>query len=188
MRRRDPQGHRLNQVAARDVAAHHRHELVFAQMVLGEHRVEQGAIEAAVGRPEARVVGDGAADHVVRNVEPQPGRLLIEQTAVDQLFEDLVDDPELFGLLEIDRAAKPRAQPLERRPQGRLQFLGMDALVADGGDHGIGRAVAENVADTPDPEGQDQETEEKFDDEGSRPGADRLEHGGKWPLFDGRAG
>ncbi len=74
--------------------------------------------------------------------------------------------PSFLACCNIDRGAEPRAQPFELAAHGRLQFLGADALVADRGDHRIGRAAAEDVADAPDPEDQDQETEQDLDDEG----------------------
>src|SRR5262245_34516606 len=152
-------------------------------MIFGEYGIEESAIEVAVWRPEFGVVRHRIADDIVRRLEPQPGCLLIEQTAVDQRLEDIVDDPELFCLLNIDRGAKPRAEPLELAAHGRLQFFGVDALVADRGDRRIGRAVAEDVADPPDPEDHDQETEQTLDDDGPGPRANSLEHGGKWPLL-----
>src|SRR5262249_24990755 len=102
----------------------------------------------------------------------------IEQTAVDQRVEDIVDDPKLFGLLNIDRSAKSCAEPLEFAAHGRLQVLCLDDLVADGGYHRIGRMDAEDVADAPDPTNQDQENEETLDNEGPSLRANRLEHGG----------
>src|SRR5262249_46364832 len=91
----------------------------------------------------------------------------------------------LFGLLNIDRGSESHAEPLELAAHGRLQLLGVDALVADRGDHRIGCSAAEDVSDPPDPKYHDQETEQALDDEGSSLGANRLEHGGKWPLLSG---
>jgi triosephosphate isomerase len=163
--------------------AHQRHKLVFGEMVLGEHGVEEFAIEVAVGRSEFRVIVGGVADHIVRNLESKTGRLLFEETAVDHLAEDIVNDPELLGLLNVDRSADARAQPFDLAPHSRLQILCADALVADSGDHRVGGgAVTEDIPDAPDPEDQDQEDEQTLDDEGSSLGANRLEHGGKWAL------
>src|SRR6266436_3421392 len=61
-----------------------------------------------------------------------------------------------------------------------LQLLGADVLVADRGDHGIGRmplVVIRSGIDPPEAEGDDQEPEQDLDDDPSRPGADRLQHG-----------
>src|SRR5208282_5342983 len=84
LRRRDPQSHRLVQVAGGEVATHHRHQLVFAKMVLSECGLEQSTVEATVGTLETRIVADGVANYLVRYLQPQPRRFLIEQAAIDQ--------------------------------------------------------------------------------------------------------
>ena len=72
-------------------------------MVLREHRIEESAVEAAVRRPKAWIVGHSAADDVVRDVEPQSCGFLLARATIDQFFEGCVDDPEVLGLLKIDR-------------------------------------------------------------------------------------
>ena len=47
----------------------------------------------------------------------------------------------------------------------------------------IGWAVAKYVADSPDPEGCDQDDKQTLDDDGPRLGADRLKHGCGLPLL-----
>ena len=180
--------HRVQQVVARNIVAQQRDVLVLGEVVGGEHRAKQASVETPVGSPEVRVVGDHIADQIIRNVELEPRGLLIDQAAVDQLRERLVDQSQLLGLLQIDRIAESGAQLFERAPQRRLQFLGADALVADRGDHRIGAARPENITDPPDPEGQDQECEQNLDDVGARSRADRLKHGGRRPLSARRAG
>src|SRR5713101_681401 len=128
-------------------------------MVCGEEGVEETTIKAPIRLPEVRVGGDHIADQIIRNVEPQPCYLLINQTPVNQLTKGFVNEAELLGLLEIDRAAKPCAQLLERATQGGLQLVGADAVVADRRDHRIGGTGAEDVPDPPNPEAQDQENE-----------------------------
>ena len=176
LRRCRPGRHGVQQVVARDVAAQQRDILIFGQIVGGEHRVEQAAVETPVGSLEAGVRGYDVADQIIRNVELQPRRLLVDQAAVDQLRKRLVDEAELLGLLQIDRTAESSAQLFERPAQSRLQFLRADAVVPDRGDHRVATAIAEYVADPPDAEGQDQEREQNFDDVGSRSRADRLQH------------
>ena len=128
-------------------------------MVCREQRIKRAAVESPVGTLEHRVRHDAVADHVVRNIELQPRRFLIDQALIDQLTERVVDDPHLFCLPKIDGAAELAAQPFERRLHRRLQGAGVDALGADRGHRRIGRTVAEDVADPPDPEGHDQDDE-----------------------------
>jgi len=59
----------LLQAIPRNFTAHQGHELVFGKMVFGEYGIEEDAIEMTVGRPEFRVVSDGIADHLVRDLE-----------------------------------------------------------------------------------------------------------------------
>ena len=106
LRRRRSSRQRLQQIIAWDVASHHCDKLVLVEAVLGKHGIEKSAVETTVGRPKSWVVGDSAADDFVGDVEPQSRGLLVGNATVDQRFEDRVDDPHLFGLLNIDRGTK----------------------------------------------------------------------------------
>ena len=107
---------------------------------------------------------------------------------VDEVFEDLVEDPELLGLLRIDCATETGVQPLQRRTQGCLQFLGADAVIAHRGDDPVGCALGENITYPPDAEGQDQKPEQDLDDKGAGARTDSLEHGGRGLGFADRGG
>src|SRR5205814_6156637 len=121
--------HRVQQVVARNVAAQQCDILIFGQIVGGEHRAEQAAVETPVGSLEARVRGYDVADQIIRNIELQTRHLLVDQAAVDELGERLVDEAELLGLLQIDRAADSGAQLFERPAQSRMQFFSTDAVL-----------------------------------------------------------
>ncbi len=175
----DAGGDRLQQIGARQVAVQPRDQLILGQPVHHQHLVEQGAIEPPVLAPEGWIVVDRAADHLVRHIEPQPRGFLVKQVAVDQLGQQGVEDPELLDLLLVDRAAELGAQPLQRRLQQPLQIVGADAVVADRGDHCVGRVALVIVGpgkDPPEPERDDQEAEQNLDDNRSRSGADGLQH------------
>jgi hypothetical protein len=175
----DAGGNRLQQIGAGQVAMQAGNQLILAGPVHHQDLVEQGAVEPAVLPPERRIVVDRAADHVVRHFEPQPCGLLVEQVAVDQLRQQAIDDPELLDLLLVDRATELRAQPLHRRLQQALQIIGADIGIADRGDHRVRRVALVIVrarVDPPEPERNDQETEQDLGDNGTRFGAERLQH------------
>src|SRR3984893_11138637 len=71
LRRRRSRRQCLQQIIAWYVASHHCDKLVLVEAALGEHGIEKSAVETAVWRPKSRIVGDGAADDFVGDVEPQ---------------------------------------------------------------------------------------------------------------------
>src|SRR5580704_4968512 len=104
--------------------------------------------------------------------------LLVEQALIDELVEHHFRDAELLDLGRIERPAELLAQPLDRRLYRGLKLVGADVVVADAGDDRIGRlAVLEKRRagiEAPEPKGQDQQSEQHFDDDAARPRPNRL--------------
>ena len=178
-RQRDAGRDRLQEIRARQIAVQTGNQLILGQPVHDQHLVEQAAVEPPVWTPECRIVVDRAADNLVRGFEPQPRRLLVEQVAIDQLCEQVVDDPELLDLLLVDGAAELSAEPFEGRLQYPLQIVRTDIVVAYRGDDGFRRVPLEVVGagiDPPEAERDDQKPEQDLDDDRARSGADRLQH------------
>ena len=105
-------------------------------------------------------------------------RLISSSTQIlaHELLHRLIDDAELLGLLRVERAAEQTAQPLDVALHRLRHLVHGDGARADARDRGVGPGVvAEDVADAPEAERGDEETEQDLDDEAGGPGSDRLQ-------------
>ncbi len=125
--------------------------------------VEQ-RVEGALVVLEGAVGADEIVERVVADREAEMADLEIDQLAIDEPLQGAVDDAELLQLLAVERGAVQRLPPALGVLAHRLaQLLHTDLAVADGGGDGGGAAVAEDVADAPDAEGDDEQAEQDLD-------------------------
>jgi len=104
------------------------------------------------------------------------------EAPADTVPDVLVRDADQLELVDMT------PQALQRRLQRLLQLFGADAPVADRGDHGVRRVplvVIRSGVDPPHAERDYEEAEQDLDDNRSRSGADRLQHGRLGVIVEG---
>ncbi len=127
----------------------------FGETGLADDLLEAGAVEFAVGRQEAGVAGDALRDIGVGQAEPEILGLFVERGFRHQLTEQLPVEAEAARLVGRDRPADPAADLLQLVGVILAKLLDRNFGAADLG-HRIGAEAAENVADAPDREADDQ--------------------------------
>jgi hypothetical protein len=123
------------------------------------------------------VGADHVVDRLVAHGQAEMAHLEIGKLAVDEPLQRGVDDAELLQLLIVERGAVQRLAPALGILLHRLiERADVYLAVAHRGHDRLGPAVAEDVADAPDAEGDDQHAEQDLDEDGRGSGADRLQH------------
>ena len=155
-------GDRFGELQAGDHRALLAHIRGFVEAVGEQHLVEARALEAAARPLEVRVLGDGLGDELVRDLQPEVARLLVERRLGDEAAKDLRVDAE--GPRPFRRDALPGlpGEPLHLVLIGVAVGVRRDADIADARDvraHG----APEDVADAPDREAEDEKAEQHRD-------------------------
>ena len=139
------------------------------RLIVAQGLIEEGAVELAVGSLEGRVVHDRARRRAgPRRERPSSLACSARTASVTRLVRHLLVDAEGAGLLGGDDRAELAAEPLEFVGIGSAELIDRDRRVADLGHRGGGRC-AEDVADAPDGEADDQSAEKDGGDELCRP-------------------
>ena len=108
-------------------------------------------------------------DHIgVGHAEAELARPLVERGAGDHLAEDLLLEAERAGLIGRDRTAQLLAELLQPLVILLAELLDRNLGAADLG-HGGDAEPAENVADAPDAEADDQEQHDRRHDDAAEP-------------------
>ncbi len=179
LRRRDAGDERLVELVAHHVAAQQRLILPIREVLIGENRLIDAAVEDALLIAEGRVRENGLTHCLVADGKAEMADLEIDEVAVDEPLQRGVDDAELLELLGAQLgAAEHAADPLGVLADLAIELLRVDLAIADPCDGRVDAAIAEDVADAPDPEGDDQQTEQDLDDDRAGLGADDLQHDG----------
>ena len=142
--------------------------------------------DAPFGGGPGMVMRADVLDAAIATVEDEPGPLVylsprgrpFDQDAPDHAGEDLVDDAEFARLGRIEAAAEHGFEAAQLVLQLVVELADGDFGLADAGHVRLAGAAAEDVADAPNREADDEEPEE---DEGHRTlgiFAHRLHHGG----------
>src|SRR5262249_14002580 len=138
------------------------------------------AIELAGWSAKRRIVHDQPGDFRVREAQAHLPRLLVDCRLGDDLVDDLLLDSELLRLRRSDRAAQFAADLLQAIVVGLAELPYADLGVADLRETRA-PVAAENITDTPDAEGEDQEPDhaahDPFADRGGGGFAQTAEHG-----------
>src|SRR5262249_24727022 len=113
-------------------------------------------VELAVEAAEGWIRPDLLFDLGVRNVGPKLARALIERRGCDHLAERSLLEAEGARLLRRDRPAQLATELLQLLVVARAELLNRNLRAADLG-NGRDPETAENIADAPDPEADDQE-------------------------------
>ena len=127
---------------------------------LADDLLEKPAVELAVRPAEIRIVGDAADDVGIADAEAQRLGLLVERGFGDQVAERLPVEAERARLVGRDRAAEPAAELAQLVVIKLAKLLDRDFGVADL-DRRIEAEAAENVADAPDREADDQDAHDE---------------------------
>ncbi len=175
--RSDPVGDRTGELAADHVVAQRILELRLGELIGGQKLRVLVAVEAARRPLEIGIEKDRVTHRLVADRKPEPVGFEIDEIAADDLLQGVVNQSELFCLLGVDVVAKRRVQLRDLFLHGLIDLIGPDLDVADLGDIGIDSPIAEDVADSPQPEGRGQKGEQHLDDEAIGFGADGLQHG-----------
>jgi hypothetical protein len=155
-------------------------EAAFGKAGLSDDLDEARTIELAVEPAETGVVGNAAGDLVVADAEPQRLRLLVERGLGHQLAEHLAVDAGRARLVGRDRAANLAAELLQALGVILAELFDRDLGVADL-ERRIEPEAAENIADAPDREADDQAAHDDAHHGLADPGrsgfVDTAEHG-----------
>jgi hypothetical protein len=178
-RNRDAARKRLGELLTRQGAPLLADELRFAESV-GAHEIgEQRAVEGSVSAAEAGVALDRLRDDRVRDAEAHLARLLVERRLRDQARQHARLETKGAGLLGRDGTPGSADELLVLVLVGRPVGVGRDVRLADGRDFGP-RAAAEDVADAPDRERDDEKAEQDEDHHPADPAladsVDALKH------------
>src|SRR5262249_8692361 len=136
---------------------------------LAQDRLELLGVELAGPALEARVLGDAPRHLGVRDAEPHGARALVERGLLHPLSEHLLVETAGARLVGRDGAPQLASGHLQLVVVELAELLDRDLAAADGGDRLAGEAAAEDVADAPDPEGNDQEPDHDCHDKLAEP-------------------
>ena len=155
-------------------------EAAFAEAGITDDLLEARALELAVGAAKGRVAGDAVGDILVGKAEAQLARLFVESGFGDELTEQLTIETERARLVVRNRPAHALAELLQLVGVIGAELFDRDFGAADLGD-GVDAEAAEDVADAPDREGDNQATHDDAHDGLAEPGGgglvDTAEHG-----------
>ena len=161
---------RLRHLAAHEVLPRQRHEALLAIAGVVEQRLEDAAVELALGVAEGDVVEDRLPHHRVAHRDPGVARREIEKHAADHLPQHPLRQAELAGALGGHLGLQHRLQPAQLAAVLILELLRHDALRAHLGDVLRADAATEDVADAPDGEAEDQHAEHHAHDDARHDG------------------
>ncbi len=110
----------------------------------------------------------------------QPFRRLVEERAIHQLVDALLQQTELARLFRRQLGAEHRRHAVDIAVEAVDNLLGRIVAVTHGDGGSRGNSLPDHVADAPDAEAQDQEGEEDLDDPGVIGLAKGIEHDSLW--------
>ena len=159
--------------------AHFRDEAALVHVHVAQRGREQRGVEYAGLVAEIWVRGDHVAQRVVRDVEAELARLLVNRRFAEEPLQDAPIEADLARFLVGEGSAQPALILLQRPLVGGAVFLRRDFRSSDRGDRRR-RKSAQHVAHAPDDEADDDEPHDDghdrlADDPLSRV-ADRSEH------------
>ena len=125
-------------------------------------------VELAVDPAERRVVLDVLHHIGIGHAEPELARPLVERGAGDHLAQDLLLEAERTRLVGRDRTAQLLAELLEPLIVLLAELVDRNLGAADLGDRRDAEP-AENVADAPDAEADDEEQHDRRHDDAAEP-------------------
>ncbi len=177
LRRADPGDQRRGELRLQQILARQGFELLLAHVVGEQDLFVEVAVEGARLVAEGGIGQDRVAHRLVADLEVHAVDLELDQVLAHELLHRQIDDAELLGLLRVDRAAEQAPEALDLALHGLRHLVHGDGAAADARDRGIGRGVvAEDVADAPQAERDDEQTEQDLDDETRGSRSDRLQH------------
>ena len=147
--------HALRDLPAQDHAPLLLDKTAFGESGLTDELLEPRAVELAIEPAEIGIAGDAAGDLGIADAEPQGRSFLIERRLGHQLAEQLPVDAARTRLLGRDRLPQLAADLLQAVGIELTELLGRNFGLADL-DCRIEPEAAENVADAPDREADDQ--------------------------------
>ena len=147
---------------------------------VADHVLETLTVERT-GRPAERgIVHDQPGDFRIRKAQAHLARLLIDRRLGDELADDLLLEPQFMRLRRGDGMAQLATDLLEAVVVGLAELLDRNLGVADFG-KARSPVAAENVADAPNAEGEDEEADDpahdSFAERGGGGFAQTAEHG-----------
>ena len=143
-------------------------EALLGEAGLADQLLEPARVELPVDAVKRRVVGDALGHVGVGNAEAELAGALVEGGLRDHLAEDLLLDAEGTGLVGRDRTAELLADALQAFVVLLAELVDRDLGAADLG-HGKDAEAAENVADAPDAEADDEEQHHGRHDDAAEP-------------------
>ena len=143
-------------------------EALLGEAGLADQLLEPARVELPVDAAKRRIVGDALGHVVVGNVEPELAGALVEGGLRDHLAEDLLLDAERAGLVGRDRTAELLADALQAFVVLLAELVDRNLGAADLG-HGEDAEAAEDVADAPDAEADDEEQHHGRHDDAAEP-------------------
>ena len=161
--RRGAGGDALRKLPTHQVAADEFRELVLAIAVVLDDLLEKGPVERLGNALERGIALDFLPYQLVADDDSHFRGTDVEQGLLDETPQDHVDNAQGTRLFGGQSRAQPDAQVSEFPLVFVVESLGRDVDVADGGHVRGSGAAAENVADAPGGETEDQEPEQDLD-------------------------
>ncbi len=174
---RDAGGDRVEQLVADEAEALVGDEGRLAHLLLLEIGLEARRIELPELVLEGGVLDDHLLDHGIGHHQVQALGLDIEEGVADHLVEHDLRQAELARQIIVQLAAEARLQAIHLVVEFLHELRPGDPHRADLGHGRLAAALAQHVADAPDPERADQDEEQDLDDPGRGFAAERGQHG-----------
>ena len=149
-------GNALDDLPPQQVAALLGHEAGLGVAAIANEILEARAVEFPAGIAKSRIAGDPFGDLFVGESEPPVVHFLVKGGVRDQLGDDLPVKTERAGLVGRERAPKAAAELLQAVVVEAAELLDRNLGSANLGG-GVLSEAAENVADAPDREADDQQ-------------------------------
>ena len=155
-----------------------RDEAQFGETGLPDQLLEALAVELAVRRLKRRIGHDPLSDLGIGDGEPQLADPFVEHELGNDRRDDLAVEARGARLIESDVAADLAAELLQAIPVERAELLDRDLGRSDLGE-GRAAEAAENIADAPDREADDQKAHDRAQDGPANPALRGLSHSSK---------